>query len=115
MKKIMGWLLFTVMLAILLVPCVALADDGSGVSVDFWTYITQESYVLIPVLYVVGYLIKKIPNVKDWVIPFGLLIIAIPLAMALSGWDIYGLIQGVLVTGVTVFANQLYKQGKERI
>ncbi len=115
MKKVLFILVMIVMLTVFFIP-VALAADGSAanIPVDFWAYITQESYVLIPVLYLIGYALKKIPKIPDWVIPFGLLIISIPVAMALSGWTIQGAIQGALVTGVTVLGNQLYKQGAKK-
>lgn len=115
MKKA-GWILVSiVLLGVLFIPCVALADDGGGApTVDVWGYITQEAYILIPVLYVIGMILKKIPNIPDWVIPFGLLIIAIPVALALSGWALQGALQGVLVTGATVLINQGYKQIKYR-
>lgn len=115
MKKWLACALVATILMVLLMPIVALADDGTAdLPFDFWAYITQESLVVIPVLYIIGTLLKKIPGIPDWLIPFGLLIIGIPVAMALSGWTVQGAIQGVLVTGVTVFANQLYKQGTKR-
>jgi hypothetical protein len=48
-------------------------------------YVIQDAYILVPVLYVIG-------------------------AFFLSGMKLSGILQGVLVAGVTVFANQLYKQ-----
>lgn len=101
-----------VIVLMVLMSCVAFATDGSegGSTSDFWTYITERAYVLVPVLYVVGYMIKKIPGIPDWLIPIVLLLIAVPLAMALAGWNIDGAIQGILVSWVTVLANQTYKQ-----
>ncbi len=110
MKKAKLMLVSLIMLVVFMLPCIALAADGDTGAPNFWAYIVDEAYVLIPVLYVIGMMIKKIPKIPDWIIPFGLLVIAIPVAMALSGWTIQGAIQGVLVAGVTVFANQLYKQ-----
>ncbi len=66
--------------------------------------------LLIPVLYVIGMLLKKIPNIKDWLIPWILLGLGMIGGFFLSGMQLSGILQGVLVTGVTVFANQLYKQ-----
>jgi hypothetical protein len=77
---------------------------------DLMDYIVSESYILIPVLYVIGMLLKKIPNIKDWLIPWILLGLGMIGGFFLSGMQLSGILQGVLVTGVTVFANQLYKQ-----
>jgi hypothetical protein len=73
-------------------------------------YIVSESYILIPVLYVIGVLLKKTPKIKDWLIPWILLGLGMIGGFFLSGMQLSGILQGVLVTGVTVFANQLYKQ-----
>lgn len=110
MKKVFILVLLVVILMVVM-GSVAFAADGSEAGTpDFWAYITERAYVLVPVLYVIGYIIKKIPGIPDWLIPIALLIIAIPLAMALAGWNVDGAIQGILVAGVTVLANQMYKQ-----
>ena len=36
-------------------------------------YIVSEAYILIPVLYVIGLFLKKIPMIPDWLIPWILL------------------------------------------
>jgi len=77
---------------------------------DLMDYIVSESYILIPVLYVIGVLLKKIPNLKDWLIPWILLGIGMLGGFFLAGMQLSGVLQGVLVTGVTVLGNQLYKQ-----
>ena len=77
---------------------------------DLMDYIVSESYILIPVLYVIGVLLKKIPNLKDWLIPWILLGIGMVGGFFLAGMQLSGVLQGVLVTGVTVLGNQLYKQ-----
>ncbi len=77
---------------------------------DLMNYIVSESYILIPVLYVIGVLLKKIPNIKDWLIPWILLGLGMIGGFFLAGMQLSGVLQGVLVTGVTVLGNQLYKQ-----
>ena len=77
---------------------------------DFLAYIIEKAYVLIPVLYFIGFLLKKIPGMPDWLIPFILVVIGVLAAMLMIGWTIEGAIQGILVTGVTVLTNQAYKQ-----
>lgn len=81
---------------------------------DFEKYLIEQMLILIPVLYVVGALIKQTPKVKDWTIPWVLLAVGVAAAIAIgmgAGISIVdSVIQGILVTGVTVFANQLVKQ-----
>ena len=77
---------------------------------DAFNYIDKAAYIFIPVLYLIGLFLKKIPGMPDWLIPIMLLTLGIVGAMAFFGWTINSVIQGVLVSGVTVFANQVYKQ-----
>ncbi|WP_346896121.1 phage holin family protein [Clostridium sp. UBA7503] len=73
-------------------------------------YITENALILIPVLYIIGMILKGTERIKDKYIPLILLPIGIGLAIALMGFDINAIIQGVLVVGVSVYTNQLIKQ-----
>jgi uncharacterized membrane protein len=75
--------------------------------------VIEEALILIPVLFVLGTIIKKTPNVKDWVIPYVLLVLSVGLTVALMGLTVEAVIQGILVAGATVFSHQLIKQAKE--
>ncbi len=77
---------------------------------EFINYITENALILIPVLYIIGMILKDTNKVKDKHIPLILLPIGICLSMALMGIGINALIQGVLVVGVSVYTNQLVKQ-----
>lgn len=80
---------------------------------EFINYILENALVLIPVLLIVGQIIKGIEVIPNKYIPVLLLPIGIIGAMALCGWNIDGVIQGVLVTGAAVYGNQLVKQLKK--
>lgn len=83
-----------------------------------------EAYLpLIPVLLVVGYIMKKSAKVKDTSIPWALCLTGIVFALLitlatanLSTWQnavgeiTKGIMQGILVTGGAVLASQLYIQ-----
>ena len=73
-------------------------------------YIVEKCLILIPVLYVIGTILKNLEFIKDKYIPLILLPIGIALAIAIKGIDINSVIQGILVTGVTVYGNQIFKQ-----
>ena len=73
-------------------------------------YIVDNCLILIPVLYIVATILKNLEFIKDKYIPLILLPIGIAMAIAISGIDINSVIQGILVTGVTVYGNQIFKQ-----
>ena len=73
-------------------------------------YIVDNCLILIPVLYIIGMILKNLERIEDKYIPLILLPIGIALAIAIKGIDINSVIQGILVTGVTVYGNQIFKQ-----
>ena len=77
---------------------------------EILTYITENAIILIPVLIIIGLILKKLEFIPDKYIPLILLPIGIVGAMALGGWTIESAIQGVLVTGAAVYGNQIVKQ-----
>lgn len=77
---------------------------------DILTYITENALVLIPVLIIIGQIIKNIQFIPDKYIPLILLPFGVVGAMALGEWNITSAVQGVLVTGAAVYGNQIYKQ-----
>ena len=81
---------------------------------DFLSYITENALIIIPVLYIIGMILKGTEKVKDKYIPLILLPIGIALSMGIAGRiTADAIIQGVLVTGASVYANQLVKQIKK--
>jgi hypothetical protein len=77
---------------------------------DIKDYVVDQALVLIPVLIILGKILKSIPLIANWVIPVVLLVPGVLGAMALGGWTVESAIQGVLVTGAAVYGNQIYKQ-----
>ncbi|WP_346917352.1 phage holin family protein [Clostridium sp.] len=78
---------------------------------DFINYITENALILIPVLLVIGAILKNTERIKDKYIP----VILLPIGIILSVWVMGGfsadsVIQGILVTGAAVYGNQLIKQ-----
>lgn len=80
---------------------------------DFLNYITENAYVLIPALLIIGRIIKGINKIPDKWIPLILLPIGIAGSLALGGLSIQSVVQGVLITGVCVYGNQVVKQLKK--
>lgn len=77
---------------------------------EILNYITENALVLVPVLLIIGQIVKNIKVVPDKFIPLILLPFGVVGAMALGGWTVQSAIQGVLVTGCAVYGNQIYKQ-----
>ena len=73
-------------------------------------YVTENALILIPVLYILGAMLKSLQTVEDRYIPFILLVFGILFSIAMLGFNVDSVIQGFLVTGVTVYTNQLFKQ-----
>jgi hypothetical protein len=81
---------------------------------DLIEFVQEQIIVLVPVLYVIGAMLKNTPKMPDWLIPWALLIVGILLAVLIMGDPLQGVIQGILVAGATVMAHQLIKQTGER-
>lgn len=77
---------------------------------DFQNYILDQALILIPVIYILGLFLKKSTVVKNKYIPLILLFFGIALSLLLVGLNVQGIIQGILVSGTAVFANQIIKQ-----
>lgn len=73
-------------------------------------YITENAILLIPVLNIIGMIIKKTEKIPDKFIPLILLLFGIIGAVAIIGITPAAVIQGVLVTGTAVYGNQVVKQ-----
>lgn len=78
---------------------------------NIMSYITSEALVLIPVICVLGLIIKQTGFIKDKFIPAILLVFGIGLGIFVVSFDIQGVINGILVTGVAVYVDKfIYKQ-----
>jgi len=86
-------------------------------------YILPEIMILIPVLIIIGMILKKASYIQDWTIPILLAVVGILLAVitigAKDGYTsesiVTGIIQGILATGMAVYVHQLSIQtGRKR-
>ena len=75
-------------------------------------YIVQEGLVMIPVLFIIGEIVKGIELLSNKWIPLALLIISVGFTPLLLGaYTADNIVQAVLVAGATVFGNEIIKQG----
>ena len=80
---------------------------------DFLNYIVDNALILIPVLYIIGTFLKGLEIINDKYIPLILMAFSIAFSIAILGLNVDSIIQGILITGVTVLSNQLVKQSKK--
>ena len=83
---------------------------------DIINFIIEEGLIMIPVLYIIGEIIKFTGVLNNKWIPLTLLIFSLLFTpLLLGGFTPDNIVQAVLVTGVTVLSDQLIKQsGKVR-
>ena len=72
-------------------------------------YINENNLILIPILYILGMYIKM-TKLSNRLIPWVLLVIAVALTMLSNGVSVNSLLQGILLSAVPTYANQLVKQ-----
>lgn len=82
--------------------------------INLMDYIVEQALILIPVLYILGLMLKSTEKIKDWTIPWILLSCGIGSCIAIMGVNIQAILQGILVTGAAVFGDQLIKQSTEK-
>ncbi|MGM8214622.1 phage holin family protein [Bacillaceae bacterium W0354] len=79
---------------------------------DFLTYVKDEALVLIPVLMILGKIIKISNIIPNRYIPLTLLLISILFTTAQFGITYQSVIQAVLLAGAAVFGHQIVKQAR---
>lgn len=76
-------------------------------------YIAENALLLIPVLNIIGAIIKNTEKIPDKYIPIILLFFGILGTVTIMGFNAHSVVQGVLVTGTAVYGNQIIKQFKK--
>jgi hypothetical protein len=82
---------------------------------DLMKYVSESMLIMIPVVYIIGMMIKGLDFVPDKYIPFILLVISIILCLLVNGLNVQSIIQAVLIVGVAVYTNQLIKQIQKEV
>lgn len=78
---------------------------------DFVSMLLNFNFLLVAVaLGVLGVVIKAIPKVPSWIIPFMNTILGVLVMMALGGWDVASGLVGVCAAGVATLAYEAFKQ-----
>ena len=77
-------------------------------------YLLEEALIIIPVLLIIGKVMKQTPQIRNWLIPYILLFFGITFTIYLIGTNVEAILQGILLTGTAVYGNQLFKQTRGR-
>lgn len=81
---------------------------------DILNYVVQEGLVMIPVLFIIGEIVKSTELLSNKWIPLVILVISIGFTpLVLGAYTAENIVQAVLVAGVTVFGNELIKQSSK--
>lgn len=75
-------------------------------------YIVEQGLILIPMLNILGEMIKESKRIPDKYIPLILLVFGVAGSVGLMGLTAEAVVQGVLVTGAAVYGHQIFKQLK---
>lgn len=78
---------------------------------NFSIYLQEEAMILVPVLWFLQFILKETPNVRDWMIPYILIVVGIVGAVAILGMEPGSFIQGTIATAVAVLGNVLAREG----
>lgn len=77
---------------------------------NFLNFINEQGIIIVPVLYIIGMVLKDLKKVHDKYIPLILLVVGCSISFIMFGLSASSFVQGVLLTGFTVYGNQVIKQ-----
>lgn len=77
-------------------------------------FVKKDVLFIVPALWIIGYFLKSTPTIKDWIIPYILLVVGVVFSCLTLGFNANGIVQGILVTGAAVLGNQLVKQAQKK-
>lgn len=77
---------------------------------EILNYILENALILIPVLNILGMILKGINALDNKWIPLILLVFGLAGCFGIMGFTVNAAIQGILVTGAAVYGNQIVKQ-----
>ncbi|OZQ66050.1 hypothetical protein CA600_12380 [Paenibacillus sp. VTT E-133280] len=78
-------------------------------------FIKPELLIVLIACWVIGYILKKTPRVKDWTIIYIVTLAAIIAVCIILGLSVDSVLQGILCGAVAVYGNQLVKQAKKGV
>ena len=84
-----------------------------------WTVIealiVPELAGVLALCWVIGFISKRTPSVPDWLIIYIVTVVGVAITIALLGFSVDSIIQGVLAAAVAVYGNQLVRQTQKAV
>ncbi|GED71384.1 hypothetical protein BRE01_50860 [Brevibacillus reuszeri] len=78
-------------------------------------YMADKALIVVVVLLVIGYFLKRTPRIQDWMIPWFLTVAGVALACGiLQAVSVESVVQGILAAGIASLTHQLWKQTAEK-
>ncbi|MGG1662868.1 phage holin family protein [Brevibacillus sp. NRS-1366] len=78
-------------------------------------YMADKALIIVVVLLVLGYFLKRTPRVQDWMIPWSLTLAGVVLACGiLQAFTVESVVQGILAAGIASLTHQIWKQTTEK-
>ena len=74
---------------------------------NFEMYIRTDAFILIPVLYVIGLLLRQTPYLPKWSYAWIQMLFAVISCLLYYGLEIQSVVQGILVTGVAMISTDV--------
>ncbi|KNB70139.1 holin [Brevibacillus reuszeri] len=75
----------------------------------------DKALIVVVVLLVIGYFLKRTPRIQDWMIPWFLTVAGVALACGiLQAVSVESVVQGILAAGIASLTHQLWKQTAEK-
>ena len=76
--------------------------------------IDPSLFVVVAACWALGIILKNTPQVPDWTIVYAVTAAAVAVVVALQGFTVQSVIQGILCGAFAVYGHQVVKQTKER-
>ena len=76
--------------------------------------IDPSLFVVVAACWALGIILKNTPRVPDWTIVYAVTAAAVAAVVALQGFTVQSVIQGILCGAFAVYGHQMVKQTKER-
>ena len=78
------------------------------------SFLVEEGLILIPVLFIIGEIIRHTTLIHSKWIPLLLLLVSLCFTpLVIGGFTPDNIVQAILIAGVTVFGDQLIKQSRK--
>lgn len=73
-------------------------------------FVPEQLLILVAALYIIGYFLKSTPKIKDWTIPWILLVLSVGFSISIMEVSSTSILQGIICSFGAIATNQFVKQ-----